>query len=124
MAQNFQGTWKGSITRDYGDEIKTDSIHFNLQQEGFLLKGYSLVYVDSVHYIRAAVSGDYNASTKIIRLIETSILENNIPRRGEEITLDKYVISYDPLEPDLLYGKSISRDVKQGYARSVMNLKR
>ena len=124
QAQNFQGLWKGSITRDYGDETRTDSIHFQLEQAGLKIKGYSIVYIDSSHYIKAAITGDYNASTKMLRLIETSVLENNFRSKDQEIFLDKYVISYDPMEPGKLYGKSISREIKQGYSRSVLSVKK
>ena len=123
-AQLFHGQWKGVLSRDYENETRRDSIVLDLEQHGNRITGFSFLHVDSIHFIKAAISGEYNATNQLLRLTETSIVELNIPDRGEEIFLDKYLLQFDEKEFNKLIGKSVPCDNKHKYARSKMMLQR
>lgn len=116
--QLFNGWWTGAITREFNNETRTDSISFRLEQKGNRLTGYSLLQVDSIHFIKAAIKGDYIASNRMLRLTEVSVEELNIPGSDEEIFLDSYLFSFDTKEMNQLSGKSIPRENRQSYGRS------
>jgi hypothetical protein len=124
QGQTFTGWWTGAITRDFDKETKTENISFYLEQKGNKITGYSLLHVDSIHFIKAGIAGDYNASNQILRLTETSVVEKNIPDRGEEIFLDRYVLNISEMGMNELTGKSIPCDNKQKYSRSKIILRR
>jgi len=122
--QSFNGLWRGTLTRDFGNETKTDSIEIDLMQDGDQLKGYSTLYISPGIFIRSKISGAYHASTKTLRLTETGIDYTNLPDRGEEFFLDRYLLSYDENEKQILTGKSISCDKKTLYTRSKIAVKK
>jgi hypothetical protein len=80
--------------------------------------------VDSLHYIKAVITGEYPGSNQILRLTETSIIEKNIPDRGEEIFLDRYLLNFGENEANELTGKSVPCDNRQKYARSKIIVRR
>jgi hypothetical protein len=124
QGQSLSGWWTGAITRDFSNQTRTDSISFYLEQQGNKISGYSLLHVDSIHFIKAGITGVYISSNKMLRLTETSVLEMNIPGRGDEIFLDNYLFNFDEREINELTGKSITRDSRQQYARSKIILRR
>jgi hypothetical protein len=119
-AQSFEGVWKGTLTRDYGNEVVTDTIELELQQQGTKVTGYSLWYKSNGIYIRSVLEGFYNDQNKILRLTETSVQFQNLPDRGEEVFLDQYLLTYDEKDKLVLTGKSVSRERKSMYTRSKM----
>ena len=123
-AQSFNGHWKGVILRDFENETRRDSITLELEQNGNKITGFSFLQVDSIHFIKAAITGEYNASIQLLRLTETSVVELNIPDRGEEIFLDRYLLNIGEVERNELSGKSVPCDNKHKYARSKMMLQR
>ena len=122
--QSFKGLWKGTITRDFGNETKTDSIQFELVQNGDQIEGYSTLLVSPGVIIRSKVSGSYHASTKTLRLTETGVDFNNLPNRGEDLFLDRYLLSYDENDKEILTGKSVACDRKSIYTRSRMMIRK
>jgi hypothetical protein len=122
--QSFSGRWKGTITRDYGNETVTDSLLLELKQEGDKVTGYSVLYVKPHEYIRSVVEGAYQQNNKTLRLTETSIEFTNIPDRGESFFLDLYLLTYDENNKEILTGKSVPCDKKAIYTRSKMVLRK
>lgn len=123
-AQSFSGIWKGTVTRDFGDETVTDSLLLDLKQEGDKITGYSTLYVKPGEYIRSLIAGAYQPTNKILTLTETSVDYTNIPDRGEPVFLDRYLLIYDENNKEALTGKSIPCDKKTIYTRSKMLLRR
>ena len=115
-AQNYTGTWKGTITRDYGTEKVTDSITFDLKQEGSQVKGFSFFSTRPVYYIHCSVKGNLQAQEggTILTLSETKILRTNYPERST-LAMDKYMLNADPANPAILTGTSISTGKKVPY---------
>ncbi|MES2648609.1 MAG: hypothetical protein V4717_17165 [Bacteroidota bacterium] len=124
IAQTFDGLWKGTITRDYGNEVVTDTIELDLQQQGTKITGYSLWYKANGIYIRSVLEGFYNDQNKTLRLTETSIDFQNIPDRGELVFLDQYLLTFDVKDKLVLTGKSVSRERKPIYSRSKMRVRK
>ena len=122
--QSFKGHWNGTITRDFGSETKTDSIELDMVQTGDQVEGYSTLRVSPGVFIRSKISGTYHRATKTLRLTETSVDYTNMPDRGEELFLDRYLLSYDENEKEILTGKSIAVDKRSVYTRSKMILKK
>lgn len=123
-AQSLSGKWAGTITRDYGDETKTDSILFELTQEGDKIKGYSLLLLSNSSYIKSSINGVYISATKTLRLTETDIAETNIPLKDDLFFLDRYILSVDAGDMNTMSGKSICYENKQVYTRSKMKVRR
>jgi len=122
--QSFAGSWAGTVTRDYGKEIKTDSIEFILEQQGEKVTGYSILYVSPGVYIKAKLEGVYQQANKTLTLTETAIDYTNLPDRGEEFFLDRYLLTYNENDVLMLTGKSISCERKSIYSRSKMMVKK
>ncbi len=112
------------MTRDYGNETKTDSIEFKLEQQGEKVRGYSILYVSPGVYIKAKLEGAYQQANKTLTLTETAIDYTNMPDRGEEFFLDRYLLTYNENDVMVLTGKSISCERKSIYTRSKMMLKK
>lgn len=123
IAQSFSGDWRGTLTRDYGHEVITDSIEFHLEQQGDKITGYSILYVEPGVYIRSLVSGSFQKANKTLRLTETKMEFTNMPDRGEEIFLDRYLLYFDK-DTSVLTGKSVAYEPKAIYTRSKMLLKK
>ena len=123
-AQPFNGLWTGVISRDINNVNRTDSIRLQLEQDGNSITGFSLLKVDSIHFIKAAIKGEYVPSNQVLRLTEISVMEMNIPDRDEEIILDRYLLNYDGQKRNELSGKCIPGDNRQHYGRSVIRLHR
>lgn len=122
--QSITGLWTGTLTRDYGNEIKTDSIEFRLEQQGEKITGYSILFISPGVYIKAKLEGNYQPINKTLRLTETAIDHTNQPDRGDEFFLDRYLLTYDENDMLVLTGKSISCDRKFTYTRSKMMLRK
>lgn len=123
-AQSFTGHWKGTITRDFGNESKTDSIELQLEQTGDDVKGYSILYTSAEHFIRSAIKGSFQQSSKLLRLSETRVVLSNIPNWRQDVFLDCYLLNFDENQADSLSGKTVPYHSKAGYTRSRMLLKK
>jgi hypothetical protein len=121
-AQNFSGEWKGNITRDFGNEIKTDSIELHLEQKGQKISGYSILHIKPGVFIRSLIKGEWQESNRLLRITETKIDYTNMPDRGEEIFLDRYLLYYELNDTVNLIGKSVASQPKVVYSRSKMEL--
>src|SRR5262245_51041429 len=111
---SFTGLWKGTVTRDYGNETVTDSLMLELKQDGDKLSGYSILFIKPGEYIRSVIDGSYQQSSKTIAITEKRIDYTNIPDRGETFFLDRYLLSFD-VNNNELNGKCIPCDKKAIY---------
>lgn len=124
FTQSFTGLWKGTITRDFGDAIITDSIELNLKEKEGLITGYSILYLKPGGYIKSLLEGYYQQSNKTLRLTETSIDYTNLPGDNNEFFLDRYLLTYNEKNRLVLTGKSIPYEKTAVYSRSKIYLKK
>jgi hypothetical protein len=123
-AQSFTGNWKGTITRDFGNDVKVDSIEINLINEGDNITGYSTLFTDGGRFIRSALKGSFQQTLNILRLHETKVIMSNVPNWQQAVFLDCYLLEYNQNQTDSLFGKTVPYHTKAGYTRSKMLLKK
>ena len=124
IAQSFTGLWKGTVTRDYGTETVTDSLLFEISQDGDKITGFSVLFVRPGEYIRSVIDGSYLQLNQTLTITETKIDYTNIPDRGETFFLDRYLLICDANNKEVLTGKCIPNHKKAIYTRSKVTLKK
>src|ERR1700730_11866395 len=80
-AQNLNGIWRGKLTQDAGGcypvyflELQISALDHNN------INGNSYDYYDKARYVRLDFNGRYNAQTKRLVIIESKVLNFQIPR--------------------------------------------
>lgn len=120
FTQSFTGTWKGLIERSVRGKASTDSIRFDLQQHSDTVRGFSYVYLDSLHFLKATITGQIIPGAKTVRIVETKLIENTYQEGNNDVILDEYILHYNNISDQLLTGKSIPIGDRQFYTRSMV----
>lgn len=122
FAQSFYGNWKGTLTRDYGNQTVTDSIYLQLVQEGSTITGYSVIKFKPGEFIRSRLEGSVYTGSKTIRLTEVEITNTNFTSNENDFFLDRYLLAYNDSNLLLLTGKSVPYDRRSIYSKSKVQL--
>ena len=78
-AEDLNGIWKGVLTQGPGGCYPRYFLELQINFSGDRISGKAYDYYDKVHFVKMSFAGRYNAQTHRLVLIETSILQADIP---------------------------------------------
>lgn len=80
QAQTLNGFWRGTLTQDPGGCFPEYHLELQINFSNNSITGTSYDYYDKSKYVKLRFMGRYNASTKRIMIIESEVMEFNIPK--------------------------------------------
>jgi hypothetical protein len=91
--EDLNGIWKGTLTQGPGGCYPQYFLELQINFDGNRLTGKAYDYYDKTHFVKMNFSGRYNPQTHRLVLIETQVLEADIP--GEcEACIKTYDLNY------------------------------
>ena len=78
-AQNLTGIWRGTRTQNPGGCFPEYSLELQITYAGNSIMGRAYNYYDKDRYTKINFSGRYNPQTKRMVIIESAVLQYNIP---------------------------------------------
>lgn len=79
QAQNLTGIWRGTRTQSAGGCFPEYSIELQITFSGTSMLGRAYNYYDREQYTKILFTGKYNPQTKRMVIIESSVVDYNIP---------------------------------------------
>jgi hypothetical protein len=78
-AEDLNGIWKGTLTQGPGGCYPTYFLELQINFADNRITGKAYDYYDKAHYVKMNFTGRYNAQTHRLVLIESKVLEADIP---------------------------------------------
>ena len=79
MAENLDGIWKGTLSQGPGGCYPNYFLELQIHFSNDRITGSAYDYYDKSHFVKMSFTGRYNAQTHRLVLIESKVLEANIP---------------------------------------------
>ena len=79
-AQDLNGIWRGTLTQEPGGCYPVYNLELQITISNNSISGKSYDFYDASKYVKLNFSGRYNSQTQRMVLIESEILEHNIPK--------------------------------------------
>ena len=80
LTQDLNGIWRGTLTQEPGGCYPVYNLELQINSNNNTLSGKSYDFYDASKYVKLYFSGKYNSQTQRMVLIESEILEHNIPK--------------------------------------------
>lgn len=79
-AEDLNGIWKGTLTQGPGGCYPRYFLELQINFSGDRVTGKAYDYYDKTHYVKMGFTGRYNTQTHRLVIIETRVLESQIPQ--------------------------------------------
>jgi hypothetical protein len=78
-AEDLNGVWKGTLTQGAGGCYPQYSLELQINFSNNNISGKAYDYFDTAKFVKMNFTGKYNPQTKRLVLIETKVIQSNIP---------------------------------------------
>ncbi len=79
LAEDLNGIWKGTLTQGAGGCYPQYFLELQINFDNNNITGKAYDYYDTTKFVKLSFSGRYNPQTHRLVLIETKVLQSNIP---------------------------------------------